>query len=57
MELTMKELRTRAGHTQFEAAAYLYTSFRVIRRHESGESVSRARLEHYHLKLEKEGKI
>lgn len=50
----LKRLRIRAGHTQEQAAAYIYTSVRTIRRIEAGEE-DRARVELYRLKLESEG--
>ena len=55
MQSEFKTLRTRAGHTQEEAAAYIYASVRTIRRIEAGEE-DKARVELYRLKLEKEGK-
>ena len=51
-----KQLRTRAGHTQEEAAAYIYSSVRTVRRIEAGEE-DRARTELYRLKLEREGLV
>lgn len=49
------QLRQRAGHTQREAARYLYTSERVIRRIEAGKE-DMARTELYRLKLKEEGR-
>ena len=51
-----KRLRTSAGHTQEEAAAYIYASVRTIRRIEAGEE-DKAREELYRLKLAEEGKV
>ena len=56
MENEFKALRTRAGHTQEEAAAYIYSSVRTVRRIEAGEE-DKARTELYRLKLEKEGVV
>ena len=53
MQTEFKALRTRAGHTQQEAAAYIYSSVRTIRRIEAGEE-DKARTELYRLKLEKQ---
>lgn len=55
MTKTMKELRAIAGHTQEEAAKYLYTNPRQIRRYESGDVSNQARLELYELKLKQDG--
>ena len=56
MQTTFKQLRTRAGHTQAEAAAYIYSSIRSVRRIEAGKE-DKARTELYRLKLEKDGKV
>ena len=53
MESEFKALRTRAGHTQEDAADYIYSSVRTVRRIEAGEE-DEARTELYRLKLEKE---
>jgi len=47
---TFKQLRTRAGHTQAEAAAYIYSSVRSVRRIEAGKE-DKARTELYRLKI------
>lgn len=52
----MKILRRAAGHTQPQAARYLYTSERTIRSIEAGKE-DPARMELYRLKLEKSGII
>lgn len=51
---TFKQLRARAGHTQADAAAYIYSSIRSVRRIEAGQS-DQARTELYELKLKKDG--
>jgi len=56
MQNEFKHLRARAGHTQAEAAAYIYSSVRSVRRIEAGKE-DKARTELYRLKLEKEGKV
>ena len=45
-----RRLRQLAGHTQEQAAAYIYTSVRTIRRIEAGEA-DQMRLELYRYKL------
>lgn len=54
MPESFQQLRRLAGHTQEEAARYLYTSRRVIQRIEAGQS-DQARTELYELKLKKDG--
>lgn len=50
--MTLKELRTLAGHTQEEAARYLYTTGRTIRREEAGAvAPNQGRVELYRLKM------
>lgn len=51
---TFQKLRHQAGHTQAEAARYVYCTERTIRRIEAGKK-DPARVELYKLKLEKEG--
>jgi DNA-binding XRE family transcriptional regulator len=53
-------LREKAGHTQEQAAGYLYCSLRTIKAMEANTVTERhykARCELYQLKLEKEGKL
>lgn len=54
MPESFHQLRRLAGHTQEEAARYLYTSRRVIQRIEAGQT-DQARTELYELKLKKDG--
>ena len=54
--MTFAELRAKAGHTQKQAAAYLYASVPTIERLEAGKH-DPARLELYELKLRSDGII
>ncbi len=56
----LKKLRQAAGHTQEEAGKYLYCTGRAIRRAEAGlisDRTMQARIEHYRLKLVRDGVI
>jgi DNA-binding XRE family transcriptional regulator len=58
--MTFTQLREKAGHTQEQAAGYLYCSLRTIKAMEANTVTERhykARCELYQLKLEKEGKL
>lgn len=56
MQNEFKRLRHLAGHTQREAARYIYASERTVRAIEAGKE-DKARTELYRLKLEKEGRV
>lgn len=52
--MTFHQLRKKAGHTQEQAARYIYACKRTVIRIEQGKP-DKARTELYKLKLEKEG--
>ena len=54
--MTFNEMRKAAGHSQADAAAYLWCSVRKIAYMDAGHQ-DMARMELYRLKLEKEGKL
>lgn len=58
--MTFAQLRQKAGHTQEQAAEYLYCSLRTVKKMDADvipDPYKQARCELYSLKLEKEGKL